>query len=78
MILATLCMDGFEGFGGSEAASHDLCNCCMWLMICVTCPISIPLMGLWWCCQFMCPIGPDGCFGSGEEGMGFANYADTI
>ena len=78
-------MDG-SGMEGGYAADEgmycpDMCNCCLWLLICLTCPISLPLMAMWWCCQSVCPMGTDDCcfcFNQGEEGMGFAGYADTI
>lgn len=69
-----------EGLSGEEGLwCQDLCNCCLWVLICLTCPISLPLMAAWWCCQAACPTGFDDCCANhGDEGMGFANYADTI
>ena len=78
---------GIEGEGFATAADEgmycqDMCNCCLWLLICLTCPISLPLMAMWWCCQYICPVGPDDCcavcLGHGDDGLGFAGYADTI
>ena len=74
-------MEGMEGLSGEEGLwCQDLCNCCLWVLICLTCPISLPLLAAWWCCQAVCPtMGfDDCCANNGDEGMGFANYADTI
>lgn len=39
-------------------------NFLLFLLICVTCPISLPLMAAFWCCQNFCMMG-EMCFGGG-------------
>ena len=65
-------MDGSDynsdGTGGEEPffACQSCLNVLLLLLICVTCPISLPLLLACWCCQNFCMMG-DGCLG---EGMG--------
>ena len=59
-------MDGFEGNDPSTMCG-TVCHCLMWALVCITCPISLPLLGLCWCCQEVCPIGPDAFFGLGDH-----------
>ena len=65
-------MDGVEGMAGNgNGICHQFCHCLAWAFICVTCPISVPLMGLCWCCQMLCPVGPEACLGDANETTGF-------
>ena len=70
-------MDGFEATDASVCG--PVCYCLMWVLICLTCPISLPLMAAWWCCQEICPVGPDALFGlgEGEESTNFANVSEN-
>ena len=70
-------MDGFEATDASVCG--PVCHCLMWVLICLTCPISLPLMAAWWCCQEICPVGPDALFGlgEGEESTNFANVSEN-
>ena len=43
----------------------------------ITCPISLPLLGLCWCCQEVCPVGPDAFFGLGEHDES-TNFASSV
>ena len=46
-----------------------LCRWVMILLVCLTCPISIPLMALCWCCQYFCPLGPEACLDQEMSGL---------
>ncbi len=57
-------MDGMDTMGTEGGALfQNLCTCLMWLLVCLTCPLSVPILLMWWCCQGMCPLGADGCMG---------------
>lgn len=65
-------MEGIEGMSGDEGICHQMCRCLAWAFVCLTCPISVPIMGLCWCCQVLCPVGPEAlCLGDGTETTGF-------
>lgn len=51
----------------------------MWLMyclICITCPISVPLLALCWCCQEFSPLNPEVCLGEGQELTSFSQVEE--
>lgn len=42
-------MDPYYGGEDSQLCSPQYCNCLLMLLICLTCPLSLPLMALCWC-----------------------------
>lgn len=48
-------------------ACQSCLNCLLFLLICVTCPISLPLLAGFWCCQNFFMMG-EMCFGGMGEG----------
>ena len=74
-------MDGYEGLQNSNFTSmfSGCCHCLAWLLICATCPISVPILMIMCCLGSACPFGGDYFSqGLGEEAPAFTDYSGTV
>ncbi len=63
-------MDPYYGGEDTQLCSPQCWNCLLFLLVCVTCPFSLPLLALCWCMG----MGSGMCF---EQPMMFGDNSDT-
>ena len=74
--------EGYQNFGNSNNGSNMAgmcCQCLTWLLICATCPISVPILLMMCCMGMSFPMMGDHMPGGlGSEGQEIADYSGTV